>query len=951
MKLRWQIMLVLALGTLLPLFTAGFFFYKLSATRLNERADFAILTLARRVANDIDAFSYRATESARTDGLLAPLVDFLNATPGARTAQTAAISELLRTAAVHDPVNIASCALFDRQGNKIVDTSPQSPSRPESAKNWVRSPLNTGLTVVVPALDDENYRGLWVGAPVRDTSGRIVGVLRLRYEIAVLQQLVAQITESTDGAAFAEIISPGSVILAHGNAADRIGTGTNQLLPLMAPAGSRSQTGLFPSVQWEPASPAAAALGQRDRIATIRLQQTPWILRLHVTAAFYHQAVYDLRRVILALGALMIALAGVSALIVSARISRPITQLARAVARMHQGDAVVEVDIPTSGPGEVGLLARAFNTLSRQLRTTLTALGQRVADLHRSEQQQRQLIDAMPMAIALFGPDRKIHYLNHRFVAWSGYSNTDLPTLDDWWARAVPAATALAEVRARADLVRAEILSPRGQSEPRECTITCHDGTTRLVECRSTRIGDETLVVLTDLSERQRTEATLRESEERFRLLVENSNELVVQVSLGGTILYASPNHTAITGRTPDELLGTSVLANIHPDDLPQIAGKFRSRSASGLFRFRFKDDSWHWFESSGRTFRLSSGEEQGVIVSRDVTARIHAEETGKHLEEQLRQAQKLEAIGTLAGGIAHDFNNILTGIMGNTQLAAMSLPPDHETQPMLDEALKASLRARDLVAQILTFSRRRELQLSPTNLGPVVQEAVKLLRASLPASVSITQELTDDLPLVLCDPTQIHQIVMNLGTNAAHALRPHGGTLAISLSSVQLTPEELRQHPQLRATHNVRLTVRDTGAGMDATTLSRLFEPFFTTKPVGEGTGLGLAVVHGIVQSLAGAITVASTPGVGTTLRVYLAGLQTARPVHPVHPAPLSRGRGELIALVDDEPAVSRFAERALVALGYTCTAFANPAVALATIGADPPPTPPSSAISPCPR
>lgn len=922
MKLRTQIVLVLALGTLLPLFATGYFFYRLSVTRLNERADLVLQSLTRRIASDIDAFANRAAESSRTDGMMASLVDYVQATPEVRATRAGTISELLRTTVIHDPVNIASCALFDREGRLLLDTASTTLDRPEGDRPWIRLPLQTGLPTLVPELADPAFRGLWVSSPIRDSTGVIVGVIRQRYQIAVLQQLVSSISEFTNGAVYAEIVDNRGTVLADGGHPGRVGE-RGRLIALMRPPGqARPEQNLV--IEWDPATPGP---GPRGRLATGRLQQTSWSLRVHVSAPFYNLATTELRRVALTLGGLVILLTAISAAYVSARISRPLAQLVRAVERMQSGPATAE--LPDTGPVEIGLLARAFNALSRQLRQALATLERSVADVRRSEQQQRALVDAMPVAIVLVGADRSIRYLNRQFVTWSGYSAADLPALDQWWEQDRPHATA-----AERAALRATLLAHPSRALHGEADIICRDGTRRHVESRSTLLGDETLVVLT---ERRRAEFVLRASEERFRLLVENSAELVVQVSGDSRIRYASPNHFAITGRSAADLIGTSVLAHVHPDDLRRIAAKFRRRNATGLFRYRFADGSWHWVESSGRSFTISTGEELGVIVTRDVTARVQAEENSQRLEEQLRQAQKLEAIGTLAGGIAHDFNNILAGIMGNTQLAALTLPVDHPTRPLLDEALRASLRARDLVAQILTFSRRRELQLSPANLRPVTQEALQLLRASLPSSVIIQQDFAEDLPLVLCDPTQIHQIVMNLGTNAAHALGPHGGNLALALTTVQLTPAELQRHPQLKPAHTVRLTVRDNGCGMDTATLARLFEPFFTTKPVGKGTGLGLAVVHGIVQSLDGAITVESEPGRGTTVHVYLAGLTNTLPTEPAPPVVPARGRGEQIVLVDDEPAVIRVTGRALGSLGYACAPFSDPAAALAALTAAP--------------
>jgi PAS domain S-box-containing protein len=312
------------------------------------------------------------------------------------------------------------------------------------------------------------------------------------------------------------------------------------------------------------------------------------------------------------------------------------------------------------------------------------------------------------------------------------------------------------------------------------------------------------LVAISDVTERNRAEDILRENEERFRLLVEGSNELVVLLEPTGTVLYASPNHVTITGFTPEELAGSSFLEHVHPDEVTAVASQLEKVSTAITYRSRFKDRSWHWIESSGRNFSLSSGERRGVVVSRDISARIAAEEARKALETQLRQSQKLEAIGTLAGGIAHDFNNILTGVMGHLELVLLELPKSHVLRPQLDNAFNSCKRARSLISQILTFSRQKEPTRQSAHIGPVIHEAIRLLRASLPATIEIDLDVDDDTPAIDCDVTQIHQLVMNLATNAAHAMAG-GGRLTVSLYCVAPDADALRSNVDLCAEHTVR--------------------------------------------------------------------------------------------------------------------------------------------------
>ena len=309
---------------------------------------------------------------------------------------------------------------------------------------------------------------------------------------------------------------------------------------------------------------------------------------------------------------------------------------------------------------------------------------------------------------------------------------------------------------------------------------------------------------------------------------------------------------------------------------------------------------------------------------------RRKSEDERAKLETKLRQAQKMEAMGRLAGGIAHDFNNILTAILGHAEIASLQLA-DHPAKGNIDQVLKASQRARDLVQQILAFSRQRPAERKVLVLEAVITEATKLLRATIPAAVEISVHIAPGNSAVLADPSQIHQILLNLGTNAAHAMKERGGRFDVALDSCEVGADLVRQFPQLHSGPHVRLTLSDNGCGMDASTLDRLFEPFFTTKEPGDGTGLGLAVVHGIVQSHDGAISVESRPGAGTTFRIYLP-VETAVPTQPrPSAAPLPRGNGELILFVDDESSVLALAEAMLKNLGYTTRGCSHPDQALA--------------------
>ena len=423
-----------------------------------------------------------------------------------------------------------------------------------------------------------------------------------------------------------------------------------------------------------------------------------------------------------------------------------------------------------------------------------------------------------------------------------------------------------------------------------------------------------------DVTERKRAETELRDREEYFRALIEYASDLITLVDEKGVIHYQSPSVERILNLKTEHTMGRNVAEFTHPDDLPRQVAIIRRALAkpdspvSIEYRLRHHDGGWHLFAAVGRSIPHGAGEKRVVFNSRDITA-------GRNLEEQLLQAQKMEAIGTLAGGIAHDFNNVLAGILGSAELVREDLGPDHPSLEYVESIMTAAQRARELVQQILTFSRRRESEKRVLPLQSIVSECIKLLRSTIPAMVKISHHIESHCPPVLADPTQMHQVIMNICTNAWHALPETGGHIDISLRAVEVDSVMVARHPELRRGLHVRLAVADNGHGMDAETLGRIFEPFYTTKPASKGSGLGLSVVHGIIKSHRGAILVESEPGKGTNFQIYL----PARPANPkefLAAAPdIPHGHGERILFVEDEAIVGKTAEEFLKRLGYAVT------------------------------
>lgn len=322
--------------------------------------------------------------------------------------------------------------------------------------------------------------------------------------------------------------------------------------------------------------------------------------------------------------------------------------------------------------------------------------------------------------------------------------------------------------------------------------------------------------------------------------------------------------------------------------------------------------------------------------LRREIAERHRAEKEARELEAQLRQVQKLEAVGQLAGGIAHDFNNILGAILGYAELAQDELAPESEARSHLAEILTAAERARDLVGQILAFSRKADRRSAPLDLARLVAEALRLVRATIPTTIAFETRLDGGSATVLGDPTQLHQVVVNLCTNAAHAMEDEGGTLSVSIGRRTLSADDVRKDPETAPGDYVVLEVRDTGCGIPADIRERVFDPFFTTKAVNKGTGMGLSVVLGIVRGHGGTIEMESEEGRGTTVRVLLPQI-SAVPAAKGAALAVPRGNGERVLLVDDEPQVANVCARILERFGYRVEAFGDPRVALGRFCAAP--------------
>jgi PAS domain S-box-containing protein len=446
---------------------------------------------------------------------------------------------------------------------------------------------------------------------------------------------------------------------------------------------------------------------------------------------------------------------------------------------------------------------------------------------------------------------------------------------------------------------------------------------------------------LRNITEPKRGEETLRESENNYRTLLENLPQKIFHKDKDSVYVSCNENYARDLKIRPEE-----IKAKTDYEFFPkELAEKYRaddrkimtSGEIEDIEEKYVQDGRQMWVQTVKTPLKDENGNTSGILgIFWDITETKQAEEERMRLEAQLQQAHKMEAIGTLAGGIAHDFNNILSAIIGYAELAREDVPEGSKVQANLREVYKAGIRAKDLVQQILAFSRQSEQEQKPLRISPIIKESLKLLRASLPSTIDIRQNMGSKWDTIMAEPTQIHEVLMNLCANAGHAMREHGGVMELSLEDVDLDSRAASQSLGLRPGPYVRLTVSDTGCGIAPEILGRIFDPYFTTKEPGEGTGMGMAIVHGIVKSHGGAITVNSEPGKGTTFQVFFPSIESEQEDEVKAVKPLPTG-SERVLFVDDEKALVDIGKQMLERLGYQVVARTSSIEALEAFRAQP--------------
>ncbi|MFC1891570.1 PAS domain S-box protein [Thermodesulfobacteriota bacterium] len=579
----------------------------------------------------------------------------------------------------------------------------------------------------------------------------------------------------------------------------------------------------------------------------------------------------------------------------------------------------------------------------------IRAALQDITDRKRTEEELREsenfnvsLLDNSPTSILVVNPDTSIKYINPMLEKLTGYSSEELigqRVPYPWWIEDDPRSGYSAEKKEmmfKANRQFQKIFRKRNGEE-----FWVEINTVAIMKNEELKYA---MSIWIDITERKHSEEELKKNQMFLNTIVDNIPDMIfVKDAEGLRFVRFNKAGEDLLGYNREELIGKNDY-----DFFPKEEADFFTEKDREVLDSRtlldITEESIQTLYKGERilhTKKIPLLDEKGqpeylLGISEDITEGKKSEKEKETLVSQLQQAQKMESIGTLAGGIAHDFNNILSPIMMHSEMAMMDLPVNNPMQYHLKGIYKAGERASDLVKQILTFSRKSEEKRIAIKITPILKGVLKMLRSSIPTTIDIQQNLEATSDTVFADPTQIHQVLLNLGTNAAHAMREKGGILEVSLVQEDLDSVAAAQHSDLTPGSYVKLTVRDTGTGIDGETMQKIFEPYFTTKSIGDGTGMGLSIVHGIVKSYGGDITVESELGKGATFNVYLPRIEeeVASTEEPL--VQLPKG-SERVLFVDDENVSADVMQLMLENLGYKVTARTSSIEALEAFKNDP--------------
>jgi len=785
-----------------------------------------------------------------------------------------------------------------------------------------------------------------IAVPVRDQEGKVIGALAGVTDLSkpnFLDKIVEAQYGKTGGYL---IVAPQHRLIVTATDKRRI----------MAPAGASSAESLVARFNsgYEGSGILVNPLGEEMLSSAKAIPVTGWYLVANLPVAEAFAPIHEMQQRMLLVAIFLTFLAGGLTWWMIRRELSPMLAVVKTLANLSYSEKAPQPLIIT-GKDELGELIGGFNRLLEPLRLREEELHVHQIELEMQNEELRQSQTDLDVARARYFDLFDLAPVGYCTVNESGLIQEANLTVANLLR--VPRNTLAMQLFSRHvvkedahDLqLHCEQVLTTGEPQAFECRMVKSDGThlwARLdaIAAQSVDGAPALRIALSDITERKRAEEMLRRSDDKYRRMFEEA-AIGVFHSIDDRFIDVNPALARMLGYdSPQDVIDSihciSKQIYVDPTERAKVVTEALTKRevVTAENRYRRKDGTI-WIGNLILRYVKDTDDHLPYIEGfvEDITERKNAEIQRAQLEAQLRESQKMEALGTLSGGVAHDFNNALAMIIGNVELARQDVGPDHPALVSLEEIGKASRRARDLVQQILAFSRRQPLDRKVMSLSLVVVETARLVRAMLPATVSLNVECEPDAPAILADPTQINQILLNLCGNSLQAIENTGrpGVIDIRLGAHTLSEKRENLQPGQYAC----LTIRDNGPGMDKMTRSRVFEPFFTTKPVGKGTGLGLSVVHGIVQAHEGRIEVESTLGEGTTFRIYFPAVEVNAEdlVLPTAKDAPIQGSGKRVLYVDDEEAIIFLMTRLLERQGFRVSGFTDPLEAVAAVKANP--------------